>query len=343
MKLPSACIAVSLVALTTLANAGDRPSTITPSKPGKSSPASRVEPPLPEAKREAAHQLFRDAQAAAAAGDYGTAIGNYSTLYQIVRHPDILFNMAQVQDAAGDVDSALSTWLEYLPSASKDEKADIVAHIETLRATPGFASVKVSTTFGKEPIIFIDGVAAFRSKGTVSMTAGPHVLDAFSEVAYRSESCRLHPGGKRSWSTNVNPTDGNVVLSGNSVFSQNYKLMGLLPGKSAAAPHTRVELAAGTYQVSLVATGDKCKFDKSVTIPAKGVTFVFVTITPVMPADGNANMGRAPSFYDLGCGTATIDVQTIDFDMKLPTLRYETNPGRNFKAPKAGVDVVDVN
>jgi tetratricopeptide (TPR) repeat protein len=81
-------------------------------------PAARAQPakPAPGAKKKLAKQYVDSGLAAQDAGDYDTALSLYGKAYELVPHPALLFNMAQVHRLAGRLEAAVDLYGQYLAS-----------------------------------------------------------------------------------------------------------------------------------------------------------------------------------------------------------------------------------
>ena len=97
-----------------------------------------AQPAAPVDKTRVAKQYVDAGLAAQSSGDYDTAIEFYSKAYQLVRHPLLIFNMAQAHRLAGRIDVALRLYARYLQEDPNGAQAknvhDIVAEIEAQRA-----------------------------------------------------------------------------------------------------------------------------------------------------------------------------------------------------------------
>lgn len=312
-----------------------KPSNAASPTPAKANPDAKVEPPLPPAKQAAAHKLFEDAATAAAAGKFDVAARRYHQLYEMVPHPHIAFNLAQVREAQNQVDLAIEQYEVYLASVGPKEEKKLRKHVAELRVMPGIASLTFDAEFGQPPLVYIDGLAAFRHRGSVSLLPGRHVIDAISEVGYRHEVWRIAPNHNLRLSPTFNAVDGNVVLSGNVVAAK-FEFDGL--AKDAFG--RRFEQAPGTYDVSL--KGYHCDYAGTVTIKPDEVTLVFVTVTP---APGQRPDGTPKHLYELKdaeCGVATFVTTRVPFAAKLPDVPFEEYPKPGFVAPVAGTAIPNV-
>jgi hypothetical protein len=311
------------------------PGAALPAAPAKASPDAKIEPPLPPAKQAAAHKLFAEAAAAAKAGDFDLAEQKYLRLYRLVPHPSIAFNLAQVQEAREHFSSAVDNYGRYLASVAPNEEPTLRKHVAALSAKPGIASLTFDSDFGEQPLVYIDGLAAFRHRGSVLLQPGRHTIDAISEVGYRHEVWSISPGHNLRLAPAFNPGDGNVVLSGNVVAAK-FRFDGLAKDDFGH----RFEQAPGTYDVSL--KGYHCDYAGTVTIKPDEVTLVFVTVTP---APGQRADGTPKHLYELKdaeCGVATFVTTRVVFSAKLPDVPFEEYPKPGFVAPVAGTAIPNV-
>lgn len=89
-------------------------------------------------KKQVARQYTEAGLAAAKLGDYDTAIDFYQKAYQLVRHPTLIFDIAEAQRLAGRIEQALSLYRRYLSDAPAGPLApdarDRIAEIEDRKA-----------------------------------------------------------------------------------------------------------------------------------------------------------------------------------------------------------------
>ena len=94
----------------------------------QSPPVSSPAPVSPQAQAQA--KAFVDQGIAAQdAGEYDVAIRYYGEAYQLVPHPDLIFNIAQAQRLAGRFDDALATYKRYLDAAPNGSRASLAAQL----------------------------------------------------------------------------------------------------------------------------------------------------------------------------------------------------------------------
>ena len=302
--------------------------------PAKPSLDAKKEPQLPPAKQVAAHNLFEEAATAAKAGDFDLAEQKYLRLYRLVPHPSIAFNLAQVQEARGNFGPAVTNYGLYLASVAPNEEPVLRKHVAALAEKPGIASLIFDADFGTQPLVYIDGLPAFRHRGSVLLPPGRHSFDAISEVGYRHGLWSISPGRNLRLAPGFNPVDGNVVLSGN-VVAHRYKLKGLVNDDFGR----RFEQPPGTYELTL--QGYNCSYAGTVTIKPDEVTLVFVTVTPAPGQRADGTPKRLYELKDDECGVATFVATRVAFDAKLPEVPFAEYPKPGFVAPPAGTTIPD--
>src|SRR5262245_54914867 len=94
--------------------------------------------PVSEEVKAKANEYVAKGLASQEAGDYDAAIGFYSSAYQLLPHPVLLFNIAQAHRLAGRIDQALGYYQRYLDEDPRGAQArtarELVAELKKRKA-----------------------------------------------------------------------------------------------------------------------------------------------------------------------------------------------------------------
>jgi tetratricopeptide (TPR) repeat protein len=94
--------------------------------------------PVSEEVKAKANDYVAQGLASQEAGDYDAAIGYYSSAYQLLPHPVLLFNMAQAHRLAGRIDQALGLYQKYVDDDPKGSQArtarELIAELKARKA-----------------------------------------------------------------------------------------------------------------------------------------------------------------------------------------------------------------
>ena len=241
---------------------------------------ARAQPaPLPPDVAEAARAAFAEAQAADDRGDLATAIERYRFVQKIAPHPNVTYNLADVLRRKHDVRGAIREYRAYLDAApDAPDRAKVEKVLAGLAAIKGDVDV---TTDAPDAVIFIDGV---RQAGPppifLEMAPGAHRFDAITPLSFRSDVEQVEPTGKHV--ARLDPptrVDGNLVVSGTGWLDR--AALTIDGGKDRHRLAERLLVAPGKR--TLTVTYGACTWSKAVVAPAKGVTYVYLTVAGPPP------------------------------------------------------------
>jgi hypothetical protein len=262
--------------------------------------------PLPAAAAEAARAAFAEAQAADDRGDLATAIERYRFVQKIAPHPNVTYNLADVLRRKHDVRGAIREYRAYLEAApAAPDRVKVEKVLAGLEAIKGDVDV---TSDAPDAVIFIDGV---RQAGPppifLEMAPGAHRFDAITPLSFRSDVELVEPTGKHV-ARLAPPTrvDGNLVVSGTGWLDR--ADLTVDGGKDRHRLAARLPVAPGKRTLTI--TFGACAWSKAVVAPAKGVTYVYLTVAgapPPPPPRGAPKPAPPP------CAKGTFAVKKLAF------------------------------
>ena len=222
-----------------------------------------------------AAEMFAEAQAAEARGQWRAAIDAYEAAYQLSPHPSVLYNIAIDHERLEEYRDAAIQFLRYLDlSPRADDRDRVLARVRALRLRPSRVSVASRPDNAR---ILVDGV----DRGQA-----PLILALAGGIAHQLVA---ETGGRRSRAHPVSPEYGEPVKLTIEITDER----GLLtvetdvPGADVridGAPVGRTPLsapvAAGPHRLTIELAGHRA-VERRVEVPARGSEEVHATLTPL--------------------------------------------------------------
>lgn len=190
---------------------------------------------LPDKVTTAASDAFAAAISADESGDLKRAQELYVRAFAIVPHPNVMFNLGDVQRRLGALGAAKRSYETYLALApGAPDRADVEKLIARIAATPGRLrlttpnSVLNAVDFAAAYIL-IDGEIRRRpgAQPPLGLTPegfpqvvldappGDHRIDVVTSLTYATQQCKVKPGERTDCLVYAPPrVDGALVLSG---------------------------------------------------------------------------------------------------------------------------------
>lgn len=266
-------------------------------------------PPLPPDVAEAARAAFAEAQAADDRGDLATAIERYRFVQRIAPHPNVTYNLADVLRRKHDVRGAIREYRAYLEDApDAPDRTKVAKVLAGLEAIKGDVDV---TSDAPDAVIFIDGVRQTAAPPIfLEMAPGAHRFDAVTPLSFRSDVEQVEPTGKHY--ARLNPptrVDGNLVVSGTGWLDR--AELTIDGGRDRHHLAERLLVAAGKRALTI--TYDRCAWTKVVAAPAKGVTYVYLTVAGPPPPPRPRGRPAADAPPPPPCPKGTFAVKKLAF------------------------------
>ncbi len=265
--------------------------------------------PLPPDVAEAARAAFAEAQAADDRGDLATAIERYRFVQKIAPHPNVTYNLADLLRRKHDVRGAIREYRAYLEAApAAPDRVKVEKVLAGLEAIKGDVDV---TSAAPDAVIFIDGVRQAAAPPIfLEMAPGAHRFDAITPLSFRSDVEQVEPTGKHV--ARLDPptrVDGNLVVSGTGWLDR--ADLTIDGGKDRHRLAARVVAAPGKRTLTI--TFGACAWSKAVVAPAKGVTYVYLTVAGPPPPPPRRGKPVADPPPPPPCAKGTFAVKKLAF------------------------------
>ena len=212
----------------------------------------------PDKFEKAAGELFAKAVAADDKGDAKAALEMYATAFDLSPHPNIAFNVADLQNRIGRIRDAIASYELYLALApTAPDRSTIEAVIARLEHAP--VTVEISTSAAVDMdggYVIVDG-GIVKQPGVqgspLHLPPGRHVIDIVTPTTSWSQLVYLDVGSAAVTLAAKPP----ARLDGSSVISA-HDLTVYLEGVPADAKTTRFELSKGHHRVGVSDRGYEC-------------------------------------------------------------------------------------
>ncbi len=183
-----ALVAASLVMAVPLTQVVSLPAARAQASAPSPTPASR---PAKVDKKKLAKQYVDSGLAAQDAGDYDTALSLYGKAYELVPHPALLFNMAQVHRLAGRLEAAIDLYKQYLGNEPSGPMAKTSR--ELLTALEAQQAAEVQQAAEAEKSARAAAAAAAAAKQQAELAAKQQ-----TEAARQAEAAKAPPPARSS-------------------------------------------------------------------------------------------------------------------------------------------------
>jgi hypothetical protein len=231
-----------------------------------------------------AQRLFEQGVAAAAAGDYATAIFAFERSNELLPTPGSLKNLALYEDAAGRLADAFRSWTQLLADygqmVSPATRTQAEERVRDLDAVLARVTIEVNLA---DATVLIDGREAGKSPlvEIQRLEAGTHVLEARLD-GFRDArtTALLHEGVATTVRLEVQPeTLPAPMLRVES--SSGGATVAVDGGPPEPVPCTR-EMTPGPHQVRMEAPGYVAE-NRDMTMPETGEVVVSISLVPLAP------------------------------------------------------------
>jgi len=219
--------------------------------------------PSAEAKAQA-KQAFARAESAERRKDWRSAIDEYQRAYDLVPHPDVLFNIAVDLERLEEYRDAATYYRRYLDDQGDDaaDRTKIEALIGKLRGRPGTVTV-TSTPAGAA--IAVDGTPAGQTPAELTL-AGAHTLTIAGVEQRIERSVTVEFGEPQAVEVALAAHAGSLVVRSNVDGAQV-----TIDDAPAGTTPLETSLAPGTHRVVVTAAGWS-SYQRQVDVHGEGTT-----------------------------------------------------------------------